>query len=160
MSGDNSDAIEVFKKQQLEQQQQEKGEQDVNILQQMDAKILLNFLKGNPNATQVNIVNVGTVSTAANGDNNELLVKRLLDEITDLKMELKEAKKFGVLEWLKEIPQPRYKNMLRALIITLKEQYAIQKDAALFLGVSERQFSYWMKTHSIPGYRPRSGKEE
>lgn len=154
MTSDNSEAIALFQKQQLEKLDAEVPE----ILQQMDVKILLQHLKGNPNGSTVNIINVGKVESAGvegNGDQTKLLIDRLLDEISDLKAELKTVREFGIMEWTKALPQPRFKSLIRSLVMTLRENFTLQREAAEFLGVSERQFSYWMKTHKIHGYRPR-----
>ena len=152
---DNAEAIEAFQKSQIEKLDAEVPQ----ILQQVDAKILINYLKGNPNGSTVNIINVGRLHTTGEGGNGqytEMLVERLMSEIAELKLQLAESKKFGFIDWMKDLEHPRFRTMIRSLIITLKEHFAIQREACQFLGVTERQFSYWMKTYQIPGYRPRT----
>jgi len=153
MTSDNSEAIAKFQKQQMEKLDEEVPQ----ILQQMDVKILLQYLKGNPNGATVNIINVGKVegSSTGNGEQSQRFIDRLLQDISMLKAQLEETRRFGVYDYLNLFPQPRFKNMFRSLILTMKEKFSSQKEAAEFLGVSERQFSYWMKTYQIPGYRPR-----
>lgn len=126
-------------------------------MQQMDIKVLLSYLKGNPNGSTVNIVNVGKVG---DGENTKILIDVLRDRIEELRAETKQERHFDVMNWIAGFPQPRYKNMLKAVVTLAKERFELQREAAEFLGVSPRQFCYWMKIHKIPGYKPVPRKKK
>lgn len=153
MNGDNSVAIAEFQRKQVERLDDEVPQ----ILQQVDAKILLNYLKGNPNGAQVNIINIGRIQGSPNSlatEDSQRLAE-LHGENEELKLKLKEARNFGLLEWLEGLPQPRHEYMIREVVLALKERFDTQKEACDFIGVTPRVFSYWMKSYSIPGYKPR-----
>ena len=144
----------------LAKKEQERIDAEIpQILQQVDAKILLQFLKNNPNQAQVNIINVGRVE----GGHSQEIVQHLLEENKQLRQKLEAALKFDLLTWLEGVEQPKHYYLMRKIIMLVLDKYETQKDASRFLGISARVFNYWMKKYNIPGYvpmKPRQKKEK
>jgi hypothetical protein len=146
----------------LTKQQQDQIDRAVpQILQQIDPKVLIQFLKSSGNNAQVNVVSIGHYysggRTEGNSiDNGTLHVEneQLRQKNEQLEAKLKNARDFGIVDWLEGLPQPRHEFMIREVVIALKGKFETQKECASYLGVTPRVFSYWMMTYNIPGYKP------
>ena len=152
---ERKEAIELF---QRGKQQQEQLDREVpNILQQVDAKILLQFLKGNPGATQLNIINVGKI-----GDQEAVQahIKTLVEQVDSLKEQLENARKFSLYEYLCTVEKPREFHLIRNVMLTLMDKFDMQRESASFYGVTPRVWNYMMNKYKIPGYRKRDKKEK
>ena len=150
--------LEVIESKSLTREEQDRIDRAVpQMLQQIDPKVLIQFLKAGGANAQVNVITIGNYYEGNGGKERDT---QLQSKNEQFKERLEQTHNSDLMEWLEGLPQPRHDYLIREIMIALKKIFSSQQEAAEFIGVSPRVFSYWMKTYRIPGYKPNPRKKK